>query len=1176
MRNRLTLFVLAAIATFVTSCKRDEALFTLVSTNHSNIHFNNFIDETEEMNVNTYMNIYTGAGVAAGDIDNDGLADLFFAGNNVDSRLYINKGDLTFEDITESAGMINHSWATGAVMADVNQDGWTDIYVCVSGNAADSQNLLFINNHNRTFTESAKDFGIADKRSSMHASFFDYDRDGDLDLFIITNPASPQNQVNIIQPRKLKGESESTDILYQNNGNNTFTDVSAAAGILVEGYSLGLAISDINNDQWPDIYISNDFVGNDILYINNGDGTFTNKAATYFKHTSFAGMGNDIADINNDGLVDVVELDMRPEDNKRQKLIIPPTGYDKFQLSLQMGYEPQFSRNTLQLNRGNGRFSEISFMSGVSSTDWSWSPLLADFDNDGDKDLFVTNGFLRDLGNMDYITYQNIYNTPLGTVQSKLDKKLSAIKALDGAALRNYLFENDGHLSYRDRSEAWGMEETGFSQGAAYADLDNDGDLDLVVNNMNAEACLYENNSTRISARNYLGIKFNGSPMNREGIGANVTVYYDSKKQFFEHYLNRGFESTVDGILHIGLNTTNMIDSLEVVWPDGRSQQLNNVNSNQVLHVDYRDSEVHQRKEKRKGELFIPAPKESNIHFAHAENPFVDFKVQPLLPHMHSRNGPGIAVSDVNGDGREDFYVGGAAYHGGALFSQNKNLTFTRLPFHRADSLTDDLGVLFFDADNDGDNDLYIVSGGTEESEMSTAYRDHFYVNDGKGHFTPSPDAIPDLRQSGSCAIAADYDKDGDLDLFVGGRIIPGRYPLPANSYILQNNSDKNHCIFTDVTSQLSPTLKNLGMVTSALWTDVDGDGWIDLLIVGEFMPITYLKNERGKTFKRIENRSLSHTSGWWNSLTAGDYDRDGDTDYIAGNLGLNTRYRGTVNEPVCIYAKDYDKNGSIDPLMTYYLQGKKYLVHARDELISQISVMRLRFKTYREYADVTFEESFLPSELEGAYVTCSELFQTSYLENTGSGNLNIRPLPIEAQVAPVYGMISDDFNQDGFLDILTVGNSYATEVSTGFYDASVGLLLQGDGHGNFKSVTPEASGFYADRDAKGMAMLTGESGSRLLLIGNNSQTMGTYVATRTQKTIPVQKNDTYARIETRDGTIYKQEFYYGSTYLSQSSRQLSVGDDAVLVEIFDQKGNGRKVTVNTIAQQASIISRQK
>ncbi len=1166
MRHSFIFFLmsLCVVATIISCQQKDTHLFSLVSSSHSNIHFNNVIDETEEMNVNTYMNIYTGAGVAAGDINNDGLSDLFFCGNNVTSRLYLNKGDLTFEDITESSGILNDSWATGAVMADVNQDGWLDVYVCVSGSLLSKRNLLFINNHNNTFTESAEAFGIAEKRLSMHASFFDYDHDDDLDLFIITNPASYENKVNHIQPRKLKGESESTDILYRNNGDNTFTDVSNAAGILVEGYSLGLAITDINKDQWPDIYISNDFVGNDILYINNQDGTFTNQAATYFKHTSFAGMGNEIADINNDGLVDIVELDMRPEDNKRQKLIIPPTGYDKFQLSLRMGYEPQFSRNTLQLNQGNNTFSEISFLSGVSSTDWSWSPLLADYDNDGDKDLFVTNGFLRDLGNMDYITYQNIYNTPLGTVQAKMDKKLSAIKALEGAALRNYLYENDGHLSFADRSEAWGIDELGFSHGAIYADLDNDGDLDLVVNNMNAEAHLYQNNSNVLHDRNYLRIKFTGAKKNRDGIGASVTIYNHDQKQFFEHFLSRGFESTVDGVLHIGLDSVNLIDSLEVIWPDGKYQVLRKIKSNQLLNLNYQHSNERPLIKKRGNQLlFEPATESTGINFTHSENVFVDFKVQTLLAQMHSKNGPGIAVSDVNDDGLDDFFIGGAKDQAGALFIQQRDGKFIKSSSAKPDSLADDMGILFFDADNDLDNDLYVVTGGTEEKKGSPVYLDHLYLNNGNGEFNNAPNALPEISQSGSCAVAADYDRDGDLDLFIGGRIIPGEYPLAANSYILRNDSGSGICRFTDVTKDVASNLLGIGLVTAGLWTDVDSDGWVDLLLVGHFMPITYFKNHQGKHFERMESPSLSHSSGWWNSLTAGDFDQDGDTDYIAGNLGLNTRYKGNAKEPLCIYAKDYDKNGSIDPLMTYYLQGNKYLVHARDELISQISVMRLRFKKYEDYANANFDQSFLESELEDAYVLCSEWFKTSYLENTGNGNFNLRALPLESQFAPVYGMVADDFNHDGFLDALMVGNLYSSEVSTGHYDASVGLYLQGDGHGNFSSMSSSASGFYADGDAKGMAELITAKGNRILLIGNNSAAMETYTVLKKQKYISIQYDDMYALITRKNGAVSKHEFYYGSTYLSQSSRKLSVPDDAISIEIFNTKGEHRKIDIN-------------
>jgi hypothetical protein len=1152
-------FVYFFLGFSVVACRKETPpLFRLLESSQTGIHFNNYIDETEEINVSTYMNIYTGAGVAAGDINNDGLSDLFFSGNMVSSRLFLNKGNLQFEDISESSDILNKSWGTGAVMADVNQDGWQDVYLCVSGNAAQKTNLLFINNRDNTFTESAVSYGIADVRQAMHASFFDYDRDGDLDLFIITNPASYENRVNNIQPRKINGESISSDILYRNNGNNTFTDVSVEAGILIEGYSLGLAISDINNDQWPDIYVSNDFIGNDILYINNRNGTFTDRSAEYFKHTSFAGMGNDIADINNDGLVDVVELDMRPEDNKRQKLIIPPTGYDKFQLSLQTGYQPQFSRNTLQLNQGNGKFSEISFLSGISSTDWSWSPLLADYDNDGDKDLVVTNGFLRDLGNMDYITYQNIYNTPLGTVQAKVDKKLTAIKSLEGAILKNYAFENNSNLTFSDRSKAWGLDAKGISQGAAYVDLDNDGDLELVVNNMNEEASLYENRSNEQFNRNYLAITFKGSSLNRNGIGAKVTAYYRQKKQFAEHFLNRGFESTVDDKIHMGFDTVRVIDSLEVVWPDGKYELLRDVKANKVLVLDYSSAKQKIEQETKVSKpLFTEVSHELGIDYTHSENEFVDFKVQPLLPHMHSKNGPGIAVADVNGDGLEDFYVGGATNQSGSLFTQQVTGKFQRHSGFQIDSLSDDMGVLFFDADHDEDDDLYIVSGGSEHPKESPLYTDRIYLNDGKGNFAKAVEALPDIRQSGSGVIAADYDHDGDLDLFIGGRIVPGEYPLPADSYILRNDTRDNVCRFVDVTKEVAPDFMKLGLVTSALWTDVDNDGWVDLMIVGEFMPITCYKNDKGKSFKRIGQDVFSHTSGWWNSLTAGDFDNDGDIDYIAGNLGLNTRYKGNKEEPICIYANDYDKNGSLDPVMTYYLQGTKQIVHARDELISQISAMRSRFRKYKDYSEATFDESFLKSELESAYVTCGNWFVSSYIENKGSGNFSVEALPLEAQFSPAYGMIANDFDLDGNLDVLMVGNMYAIEVNTGRYDASVGLYLRGDGEGGFHPSRGSETGFFSDGDAKGLAKIALTKSGSLVLVGNNSGTVKAFRLNETLKSYAPKSDDAFALLFSENGKIRRHEFSHGSTYLSQSSANLVYPPGVVKIEIV--KADGKK-----------------
>jgi hypothetical protein len=1133
--------------------------FTLLSSSDTHISFNNLINETEQENVGTYMNIYTGAGVGAIDINNDGLTDLFFAGNQVPSKLYLNKGDFNFEDITPEAGIITDRWITGVTIVDINQDGWQDIYLSVSGLTGKTGNLLYVNNHNNTFRESAASYGIADTRKSMHAAFFDYDRDNDLDLFIITNPASYENKVNHIQIRKLNGESESTDVLYKNNGDGTFTDVSKSAGIRIEGYSLGLAISDLNNDGWPDIYISNDFIGNDILYINNQDGTFTDKIAEYFQHTSFAGMGNDIADINNDGLLDVIELDMRPEDNLRQKLIIPPTGYDKYQLSLKLKYNPQFTRNTLQLNRGNNLFSEIAFLAGVSSTDWSWSPLLADYDNDGDKDLFVTNGFLRDIGNMDFIAYQNIYNTPIGTIQAKTDRKLSAIKSLEGAALRNYIFENAGNLRFNDQSQVWGVEKLSYSHGALYADLDADGDLDIVTNDMNGPAQVYRNNTNKQSHRNFLRIRFNGNAGNLEGIGARVKIFTKTGIQIAENFQSRGFESSIEPVIHFGLDSINKIDSLIVDWPDGTQQRMVDVSVNKTLTIKQSENlPLHTDKSIALNPWLQEIAGTNRLDYTHMENDYVDFKRQPLLPQIHSRNGPGIAVADVNGDGLEDFYIGGARNNDGALFIQKKDGSFIKrkLLTNEANNsstlvVADEMGVLFLDADQDEDLDLYIVTGGTELEVNSAGYLDHLFLNDGNGNFTEDTDALPPIKQSGSSVVASDFDQDGDLDLFVAGRVVPGRYPTSPNSSLLQNDSKNGRVIFTDVTEKLANGLSACGMVTSALWTDTNNDGWTDLMVVGEFMPVLVFINKQGKSFEKI---TIPRSSGWWSGLTSGDYDQDGDMDYIVGNVGLNTRYRGTLAEPICIYTKDYDRNGSLDPVMTYYLKGEKYLIHGRDEIISQISSMKLRFNNYKDYAAATFEQSFLESEIEDAEVLCSERFETVLLKNNGGNKFDFISLPVEAQFAPVYGMVSEDLNDDGNTDVMMIGNHFGTEINTGRYDAMVGLCLEGNGKGGFKSVSPSNSGFFAHGDGKGFAQLIKNDGSFLLIAGNNNGNLELYQRSANHRVVLVPANATHAIIHDRNSNSYRHEFYYGSGYLSGSSRRLILPGQLSSYELFSGK----------------------
>ena len=1173
------LFFLCQFAlTILTSCTGDseetelKTLFVEQSPEKCGVDFVNRVTPDDRINILTYEYLYNGGGVGIGDFNNDGFQDVFFAGSQIPGKLFVNKGaarqeaGFSFVDMTEKSGITrDNNWAFGVSVVDINQDGWQDIYISMGGpgNMNSFPNKLFVHqgldaSGQPLFREMASEYGLADRGQSIQAIFFDYDRDGDLDMYQLTGGGferSPNNPSPIVKD----GTAVNTDRLYRNDyqpgsAHAVFTDVSRQAGILHEGYGLGVALTDINEDGWPDLYVTNDYLTNDHLYINNGDGTFSEKLSQYFKHTSHFAMGNDVGDVNNDGLPDVIALDMLPDDHYRRKLMFGATQYNKFYYAVNHGYAYQYMRNTLQLNNGNGSFSEIGQMAGVYKTDWSWAVLLADLDNDEYQDIFITNGFGKDVTDLDFVKFRSNITSEVRNEQMRRKILLDSLAQRPGIKVSNYAFRNNGNLLFSDVSQSWGFGKPTYSNGAAYADFDNDGDLDLVVSNIDEPALVYRNtHRENFPSSNYLRVHLAGSGQNKSAIGSKVTIRYAGRLQSKINSVVRGFQSTMENNLHFGLGSVKEVDTLEVRWPNGTMTLLTSLPANQLVTV-YDTATVEIPMSKRPVSALLTSVTPKVVRHSHVENNFIDFNHEPLLPYKLSQEGPGIAVGDVNGDGQEDFFVGGALLSSGKMFVQRRNGRFEGRDLNKSDIETEDMGCLLFDADGDDDLDLYIVSGGNEYNPDHRHYQDRLYFNDGKGNFAQIDGTLPQIGASGSSVAGGDYDHDGDIDLFVGGRVLPTAYPKAPRSYLLRNNGRGR---FEDVTAQISPELQRPGMVTAALWTDFDNDSWQDLMLVGEYMPLTFFRNEHGKKFSKAPAPGLKQSEGWWKTVTTGDFDNDGDIDYVAGNFGLNTHYRASVAEPINVAYKDFDNNGALEAITSYYENGANYPTTSLDILASQLPKIKQKILYHRTYANATTDDLLRIAGKEGAERLYCRMLESTYVENLGEGKFRLKTLPLSMQTAPVYGIMTTDVNADGYLDFFAVGNSYAPEVVSGRCDAFIGQVMLGDGQGNFKPLHVTQSGFFVDGDAKSIVEVMSGT-DRLILVGQNNDSLKVFQR-RKNKADPfvrLKSAEIVALITLENGQTRRIEVGYGTGYIAQSSRTISLDSQTKRVHIYDWKGN--------------------
>ncbi|MFT6127983.1 VCBS repeat-containing protein [Candidatus Marifrigoribacter sp. Uisw_064] len=1075
----------------ITSCKNESLkqpkngvytndathLFTKINKEKSSITFKNTVTPTKQFNFMSYPYLYAGAGLALGDIDNDGLEDIYFVGNNSPNKLYKNEGDFKFKDITVSSKTEDYNgFSTGVTMLDINNDGWLDIYVLKAGSLGNDEgrkNLLFVNQKNGTFYEESKKWGLDDPGFGTQAYSLDYDNDGDLDIYIVNYRYDFTNNGRVSAEIQNNIQETTSDQLYRNDG-TIFTKVTGEAGLYNKAWGLSASIGDFNNDGWEDIYVANDFNEPDAMYINQKDGTFNNEILTRLNHISFNSMGTDFADLNNDSFEDLITLDMAAEDYERSKINMASMDSKGFKNLVNAGYHYPYMTNMLFYNEGNGKFKETGQLSGITNTDWSWAPLITDFDNDGMKDIFISNGVYKDYHNQDFrnLVKYNFENK----IAMSLEKVMDLIPSVKQ---KNYMFQNEGNLSFKKVISDWGLDEPTFSNGSAYADLDNDGDLDLVTNNFNHNASLYRNNANV----NYLQVDLKGPSNNSLGLGTEVFVKNKTETQFQKLYITRGYFSSVTNILNFGLGENESVDEVIVKWPDGKTSKQLNVKANQRLVVDYASAtNVAYTKEQVKSNTQHINNSSLGIDFQHKENEFEDYSLQLLIPQKQSTKGSGITVADVNKDGLEDFFVGNAAGASAALYIQNNDGTFKKSneSLWNKERKYEDANALFFDADQDGDQDLYVVSAGYELKENSPLLQDRLYLNNGAGNFTRKNNALPTMLVSGKDINAGDYDKDGDLDLFVGGNVIPGKYPLAPKSYLLKNNNG----VFSDDTKN-SPDLSNIGMVSQSIFTDYDNDNDLDLMVVGEWMAPTLFTNTNGSFEKNEKGNGLENNEGWWFSITAGDFDNDGDQDYVAGNIGGNNKFHPTTEKPLFIYAKDFDDNGSFDVAMSKINDGKRVPIRGKECSSEQNPFLLEKIGSFKEFASLDMEHIYGEEKLNDAFQLAAHNFKSSYIENLGDGTFKMKPLLNEAQTGPTTSLISKDINNDGILDIIGVGGLYDAEIETIRYDSNYGYVLLGDGKGNF-SYSKEYYPFI-DNDAKDIKNLNINGKEHYIVVSNNA-----------------------------------------------------------------------------------------